>query len=110
MIWVNISVHIPKGPRYTLGTRIENKLLDLLELARLAYFTKKEDMPLKIERIGKCIFILDSIKFLITISWEAKFISHKHYEEIAVKTDEVGRILGGWQNGLANPNKKNRAL
>lgn len=67
MLWLNIIPHIPKGVRYTLGSRIENKFLDLLELAYIAYFTDREN---KMEKIIKCILILDLLKFLISVAWE----------------------------------------
>ena len=41
LIWVNIIPHIAKGARYTIGQRIENKFLDLLELSYTAYFTDR---------------------------------------------------------------------
>lgn len=31
------------------------------------------------------IFTIDILKFLITTAWEGKFISHKQYEDMAVK-------------------------
>lgn len=105
MIWLSIVAHIPKGARYTIGARIENKFLDLLEISYTAYFTEKEK---KAEIISKCIFISDKLKFLISVAWDGKLIAHKHCEEIAVKLDEIGRMLGGWKNSLANPEKKNR--
>ena len=102
---MNIVPHINKGARYTIGTRIENKLLDLLEISYTTYFTGKEQ---KAEKIGECIFLTDIIKFLISTAWEGKLISHKQFEEIALKLDEIGRMFGGWRNGLNNPEKKNR--
>lgn len=110
MIWMNISVHIPKSARYTIGARIENKYLDLLELARVAYFISKDDTENKIEKISDCIFILDALKFLVLTTWEAKFLSSKQYEEIALKLDEIGRMLWGWLEKLRNPEKKNRTF
>ena len=107
MTWINLAVHIPKGARYTIGARIENKFLDLLELAYLAYFTAKEN---KIEKISECIFLLDTLKFIISVAWEAKFISNRQYEEIALKLEEIGRMLGGWKNSLNNSEKKNRTF
>jgi len=104
---MNIIPHIPKGARYTIGTRIENKLLDLLELSYTAYFSKKEE---KTAKISRCIFLLDTLKFIISVAWEAKLISNKQFEEIALKLEEVGRMLGGWRNNLENPKKKNRDL
>jgi len=107
LLWVAILPHITRSSRFTLGTRIENKFLDLLELSYIAYFSKKEE---KIEKIDACIFALDIIKYLLSISWEGKIISHKQFEELILKLDEIGRILGGWKNSLLNPEKKNRTF
>ncbi len=97
MIWINIVQHIPKNSRHTIGARIENKFLDLLEFSYIAYFTEKEK---KIERISQCILSLDVLKFLIYVAWEAKFLSHKHYADISEKLEEIGRMFGGWKKGL----------
>ncbi|MDP1689370.1 MAG: four helix bundle protein, partial [bacterium] len=105
LIWVNIVPHIPKGARYTIGSRIENKFLDLLELAYITYFTEKEK---KAEKISECILILDTLKFLISVAWEGKLISNKQCEDVALKLGEVGKMFGGWKKNLANPEKKNR--
>ena len=107
MIWMNIVPHIPKGARYTVGERIENKFLDILELSYTAYFTPKDK---KMEKITECVLVLDTLKFLISVSWEAKLISHKQYGEIAIKLDELGKMFGGWKKSLENPEKKNRTL
>lgn len=104
---MNISPHIPKGQRYTIGTRIENKFLDLLELSYIAYFTEKES---KKEKLIECILVLDTLKYLINIAWETRLISSKQQTEIAEKLDEIGKMLGGWKNSLENPEKKNRAI
>ena len=96
-----------KSARYTLGERIENKFLDLLELSYNAYFTEREK---KTEKVAECILIADGLKFLISIAWEGKLISNKHCEDMAVKMDEIGKMLGGWKNSLNNPEKKNRTV
>lgn len=103
---MNIVPHIPKSARYTIGARIENKFLDLLEISYIAYFSSKEKKP---EKISECIFLLDILKFLISIAWEAKLLSHQQYEEIAIKLDEIGKMLGGWKKSVYNPEKKNPA-
>ncbi|MBI4812453.1 four helix bundle protein [Candidatus Falkowbacteria bacterium] len=106
-MWINIVPHIPRGARYTIGARIENKFLNLLEAAYTAYFAKREN---KIEKISECVFLLDTLKFIVSVAWETKLISAKQYEEIALKLEEAGRMLGGWKNSLNNPQKKNRAF
>lgn len=100
------SPHMPKGVRYTMGSRIENKFLDLLELSYTAYFIGKEE---KAQKIAECIFVLDILKFLLTIAWEGKFLSHKQYEELAVKLNEIGKMFWGWKKSMEAPPKKNPA-
>ena len=107
MLWLKIVPHMAKCSRYTLGLRIENKFLDLLELSYKAYFTKKEN---KSEKISDCIFFADTLKYLISVAWEGHLISNNQYEEVALKLNEAGRMLGGWKNSLNNPKKKNRTF
>jgi hypothetical protein len=107
LIWMNIVPHISKGSRYTIGARIENKFLDLLELSYIAYFTTKEE---KVKEISKCVLILDILKFFISVAWEDKLISNKQCEDVALKLDEIGKMFGGWRKSFNNPEKKNRAL
>lgn len=104
---MNIVPHIPKGARYTIGARIENKFLDILELSYITYFTEKEK---KMEKVSECILVLDTLKFLISVAWEGKLVSHKQYEDVALKLDEIGKMFGGWLKSFGNPEKKNRTL
>ncbi len=99
---MGIVPHIPKTARYTIGARIENKFLDLLELTYSAYFSDKEK---KAEKLSECILKTDIIKFLISTAWEGKFISNKQYEDIALKLDEIGKMLWGWKKSLEDLQK-----
>ena len=94
---MNISPHIAKNARFTVGARIENKFLDLLELTYTTYFSGKDK---KTAKLAECIFTTDILKFLITTAWEAKFISHKQYEDVAFKLDEIGKMLWGWRKSF----------
>ena len=67
MLWLSIVSHLPKNARYTLGVRIENRFLDLLELSYQTYFTERDR---KSEKIAGCILLLDTIKFLVSTAWE----------------------------------------
>lgn len=83
-------------------------MLDLLELSYDAYFSSKER---KLEKVAKCVLILNSLKFLGSVAWEAKIISNRQFEDLSLKLDEAGRMLNGWKNNLlASPEKKNRDL
>jgi hypothetical protein len=105
LVWIDFLPHIAKNSRYTIGQRIENKFLDLLELSYATYFSEKDK---KVEKIAKCILILDTLKFLISVAWEGKIISNGKYEELSFKLNEAGKMLGGWKKSFINPEKKNR--
>ncbi len=105
MIWVNIVPHIAKSSRFTIGTRIEQVFLDLLEQTYIAYFSSKEQ---KVAKVNGCILTLDVLKFLVSVAWEGRIISNKHYKNVGAKLEEAGRMFGGWHKQLANPQKKNR--
>lgn len=64
----------------------------------------------KLEKISECILVLDTLKFLVSIAWEAKLVSGRQYKEIALKLNEIGKMFGGWKNSLKNPEKKNRTF
>lgn len=107
LIWIDFVPHIAKSSRYTIGQRIENTFLDLLELSYIAYFSEKEK---KKEKISECILSLDTLKFIVSVAWEGKIIPNGKYEELAKKLDEAGKMFGGWKKNLDNPQKKNRTL
>ena len=107
LLWMNLVPHIAKGARYTLGSRIENRFLDLLELSYAAYFTAREK---KADKISECILLTDALKFLVSVAWEGRIISDQQCENVAVKLEEIGKMLGGWRKSLDNPEKKNRTL
>ena len=107
LIWIDFVPHIAKSSRYTIGQRIENKFLDLLELSYIAYFSEKKK---KKEKISECILSLDTLKFIVSVAWEGKIIPNGKYEELAKKLDEAGKMSGGWKKNLDNPQKKNRTL
>jgi|GEM_PF-126787 len=107
LLWMEIAPHIAKSARYTIGTRIENIFIDLLEQTYVAYFSSQEQ---KSEKIAGCTRTADTLKFLLSVAWEGKLISNGQYERVALKLVESGKMLGGWQKSLQNPTKKNRDL
>lgn len=88
-----------------MGVKIEEVFLNLLQQTYITYFTAEEK---KIPKVSECILTLDVLKFLVSVAWEGKIISNKHFEDIALKLEEAGRMFGGWLKNLNNPDKKNR--
>lgn len=65
MLWLELVPHIPKTSRFTIGQRIENKFLDLLEQTYTTYYSTKDQ---KKDRVARCILALDTLKFLVSIA------------------------------------------
>ncbi len=93
--------------RYTLGTRIENHFLDLLEIIYQSYYAPTDK---KIEKIVTAINTTDLLKYLLQIAWENKLLKDSPYAELSAKILEIGKMLGGWKNNIAakiSPGKQN---
>ena len=90
-----IISRFPKDKRYTLGQRLEKKLLDILELLLCANYSKD-----KLDLLKKANLELECFRYLIRLSCDLRFINLKHYEFISQQVNEIGRLVGGWIKSL----------
>lgn len=91
--WQMCMISIPKIYRYSLGLRIDNLFLDVIENIILSLSSGKES---KFDSLNYVSVKLDLLKFLLKISWEVKIVNDKKYIDLSLSVDEVGRMLGGW--------------
>lgn len=61
--------HLPRLKCYTLGVKIDNLFVELLEITFTAKYARREDKLNILEELSKK---LDNLKFFITLLWEAK--------------------------------------
>ena len=83
----------PKKDRYTIGARIENKLLEIIELIILA--TTKTGLS-QMLILNKADINLKVFRLFIRIANKTKSLPDTGFIEISEKTVEVGKMLGGW--------------
>jgi len=104
--WHKNLINWNRLDRYTVGAKIDDNFLSLLELIFRACFAydKFEKLSLVSQAIGKN----DLIKFLLQIVWEQKIINHANYGSLILLLDEVGRMLGGWKKNLQEKTPTNR--
>ena len=102
--WHNNLVNLNRIDRNTIGAKIDDNFLSLLELIFRSCFAcdKYEKLSLVSLAVGKN----DLLKFLLQIAWEQKIISHKCYGALVISLDEIGRMLGGWKKSLQNKNSR----
>ncbi|MFH0852035.1 MAG: four helix bundle protein [bacterium] len=86
----------PKQEKYTLGQKIENTILETLELTLSASYSN----IYKKEILTKANNKVDLLKYLIRLSHETDSVKIKScltLEEIII---EIGKMIGGWRRSL----------
>jgi len=89
--------NFPKTERFSLGQKISQTFLEVLELTFTASYLSFEQ---KIVLLTKASSRLDILKFFVQLAWEGKLISTEKYIELSKKLEEIGRMIGGWRKGL----------
>ena len=95
--WFAIFNNFPKVYRYTLGGKIEDYFLSLLENIFISIYLPREQ---KTQRLTIAISKLDGVKFFLQIAWENKCVPNEKYSALSELLNEIGRMLGGWRKGL----------
>jgi hypothetical protein len=82
-----------KYERYTLGEKIQNTLLSLIELVIMVNSSNKYEKEKNLLRVSAKI---ETIKILIRIALNCKLIETEKYLETARKLQEIGKMTQGW--------------
>lgn len=93
-----------KDSRYTLGVKIDNYLIEMIDSVYIATYLNGEK---KLPYLQKAVSQLDLIKFFLQIGWEVKALDNKKYLALSEKLDQLGKMLGGWIRQIIS--KKNPA-
>ena len=83
----------PKAKRYSLGQKIDQLMLEIIELTITAGYLPKEQ---KLSVLQRASVKLDLLKILLRLSFETKCLDNKKYQQLVLQIVEVGRMLGGW--------------
>ena len=82
----------PRSFRFVLGDRLENHLLDLLEL--LIEAAAERD---KIERLRRCNTLVAKLRHIFRLAHDFELIGAKNFQIVSEKLYEIGRMVGGWR-------------
>jgi hypothetical protein len=93
LLWIIPKLdHFPRNRRYTLGERIENGLLEILEnLTEAAYSRNKLAL---LQNANRHIAV---IRHLWRLCFELKAVNKKSYQYGSQLLVELGQQIGGWQ-------------
>ena len=88
---------LPKTYKFSIGDRIQNQLLDLLELLTEAVYTPAQEKKLILKKVN---IKLEKTRFLFRLLFDLKVISLKKQLFFVEKLNEIGRMNGGWLKAL----------
>ncbi|KKP59414.1 MAG: hypothetical protein UR53_C0002G0028 [Candidatus Magasanikbacteria bacterium GW2011_GWC2_34_16] len=88
---------MPRLSRYTLGVKIDNLFLEILEITLIAKYTKHNEKLSFLQEISRK---LDNLKFFVTLLKEAQGLDASKYGQLAPKLVNSGKMLGKWIQNL----------
>ena len=106
LLWHEYHSTLPKIHRYTVGARIDELWIEVIEVTALAAFlTRQEKLPYVRLAIRK----FDALKILMMILWETKSLDNKKYIALSIPIEEIGKMFGGWSGQLQKQNSPEAA-
>ena len=81
----------PRSQKFVLGDRIENLMLDILDLLIDAAYSRKKNELLRTANLK-----LEKLRYLVRLSKDLKLINRKGYEFSARAMNGIGISIGGW--------------
>jgi hypothetical protein len=92
VLWLLPAIEkFPRSHKFTLGDRIENGALNVLEALVEATYTRQRTQHLQRANLG-----IEKLRFLIRLGADLKLLDGRRYEYAARTLDETGRLIGGW--------------
>lgn len=86
-----VIIFFPKTKRYTLGQKLDNTTLDILEL--LFSVPSAKD---KVEILQQISIKVDLVKVLLRLAKDSQAMQNNKYLSLEAMLAEIGRMLGGW--------------
>ena len=87
----------PKTEKYSLGQKIENLILEVLELILFAVSSPAKEKFLTLQ---KASLKIDLLKILIRLVKDIKALDNKKYIRLQEELQEIGKMVGGWLRSL----------
>lgn len=105
LLWYGYYQNLPKPHRCTLGQKVDNLLVDIIEAIVTANFLKPEE---KQPYVRLAIKKTDTVKIFFLILWETKSLDNKKYIALSQEIAEIGKMLGGWNGQLSKQNSPSK--
>jgi hypothetical protein len=92
LVWLGPTLEkFPKSHKFTLGDRILNLSIDILEALIEATYSRERGPHLRRANLG-----IEKLRFLFRLAADLTVIDKRRYEFAARTLDETGRSIGAW--------------
>ena len=92
LLWLGPALeNFPKNQKFTLGDRIQNQALDVLDALIEATYTRERVQHLRRANLG-----IEKLRFLLRLAADLKVLDRRKYEFAARTLDDTGRSVGAW--------------
>jgi hypothetical protein len=95
----------PREQRFLLGDRIENHILDVLEMLISANYSRG-----KLGYLRKANLKIEILRFLWRLSHDLKYLNGRRYEYVSAMLNDIGRLIRGWIKHINVSDEKARQL
>ena len=94
MLWlIPVTLKFPKSQRFLLAERLSGLGLDFYE-AVLDAVLQPERQAAQLQQADR---LLTKLRLYVRLSHDLGCLNLGQYEHAALRLDEIGRLLGGWQ-------------
>ncbi len=101
IVWSAYASKLPKTAKYSLGLKIDNLFIDIIEAISIAAFQQRAE---KLPYLKRAVARVDTLKVFLQLLWEMKLMDTKQYAEISEKLADIGKMLGGWYGQVIKQN------
>lgn len=88
-----LILDFPKHERYTLGEKLENNIIEIMDLV---IFGNAQPKNFKGEYVEKANTKLEILKIFYRIAFDIHAIEDRDYLKAEAYLQEIGRMFGGW--------------
>lgn len=107
LVWFGFYSELPKPHRYTLGLRVDDMMVEAIEIVTVASYSPKQDtVPILMQAIRK----IDTITVMLLLLKETQLLEEKRYVTISIQLNTIGQMLGAWRNRMLTPNTNSSSL
>ena len=92
-----LTEKLPSLKRQTIGRRVEDKTLELLEILIMA---KNAPRAMKAAYLIKATAACEIVSFHLRTMLEQKLANETTLHQLLAKNAEIGRMLGGWRKSV----------